>query len=164
MFPGRASLLRGGVAWIWLYQRRLSSHNFWERAWCIILGLALIFACCCDQILLCCWVPCLHDFRGIQYSLYCYYGCLLSVRYSIPLSVATLCSSAFVGVKMALMAVARLLTRCCPLVVFATVAVDVINSSVRALRCALALRFGTWQCCGNSLADPEMRYARVSGT
>ena len=89
-------------------------------------------------------------------------SCLLGI--SIPLSVATLCSSAFVGVKMALMAVARLLTRRRPLVVFAAVAVVVINSSVRALRCALALRFGTWQCCGNSLADPEMRYARVSGT
>ena len=89
-------------------------------------------------------------------------SCLLGI--SIPLSVATLCSSTFVGVKMAVMAFVRLLTRCCPLVVFAAVAVDVINSLVRALICSLALRFGTWQCCGNSLADPEMRYAHVSGT
>ena len=89
-------------------------------------------------------------------------SCLLGI--SIPLSVATLCFSAFVGVKMALMAVVRLLTRRHPLVVFVAVAVDVINSLVMALRCALALRFGAWQCCGNSLADPEMRYACVSGT
>ena len=89
-------------------------------------------------------------------------SCLLGN--SIPMLVATLCSSAFVGVKMALMAVARLLTRRCPLVVFAAVAVVVINSLVRALRYALALRFETWQCCGNSSADPEMRYTRISGT
>ena len=89
-------------------------------------------------------------------------SCLLGI--SIPMLVATLCSSAFVGVKMALMAVARLLMRRHPLVVFAAVAVVVCNSLVRALRCALGLGFGTWQCCGNSLADPAMRYACVSGT
>ena len=83
---------------------------------------------------------------------------------SIPMLVATLCSSAFVGIKMVLMAVARLLMRRRRLVVFVSVAVVVCNSSVSALRCALGLRFGTWQCCGNSLADPKMRYARVFGT
>ena len=123
-----------------------------------------MYAHCCYQILLCCWVPCLH-FSGAS-DIRCIVtmgaSCLLGI--SIPLSVATLCSSAFVGVKMVLMAVARLLTRRLPLVVFATVAAVIINSLVRALRCALALRFGTWQCCGNSLADPEMWYAHVSGT
>ena len=73
-------------------------------------------------------------------------------------------NTAFVGVKKALMAMARLLMRRHPLVVFAAVAVAVCNSSVSALRCALGLRFGTWQCCGNSSADPKMQYASVSGT
>ena len=79
-------------------------------------------------------------------------------------SVATLCSSAFVGVRMALMAVARLLMRWRPLGVPAVVAVAVCNSLVSALRCALGLRFRTWQCCGNISADPEMQYACVFGT
>ncbi len=52
-------------------------------------------------------------------------------------------SSAFVDVKMVLMAVVRLLMRQHPLVVFAAGAVVVFNSLVRALRCALVLRFGT---------------------
>ncbi len=52
----------------------------------------------------------------------------------------------------------------CLLVVPAAVTVAVCNSSVSALRCAFGLRLGTWQCCGKSLADPKIRYARVSGT
>ena len=83
---------------------------------------------------------------------------------SIPMSVATLCSSTVVGVMMVLMAVAKLLMRWHPLVVPAAVAIDVCNSLVSPLRCALGLRFGTWQCYGNSLADPKMRYTLVSGT
>jgi hypothetical protein len=35
---------------------------------------------------------------------------------------------------------------------------------VGPLRCALGLRFGTWQFCGKSSADPKMQYAHVSGT
>jgi hypothetical protein len=83
---------------------------------------------------------------------------------SITTSVATLCSSSVEGVRMALIALARLLMRRLPLGVPAAIFVLVCNSSVSALRCALGLRFGTWQCCGKSSADPEMRYARVSGT
>ena len=82
----------------------------------------------------------------------------------ITMVVATLCSPAFVGVRMALMAVARLLIRWRPLGVPAAVTIAVCNSLVSALRCALGLRFGTWQCCGNSSADPEMWYTRISGT
>jgi hypothetical protein len=77
---------------------------------------------------------------------------------------ATLCSSPFGGVRMAFIALARLLIRRRPLVVPAAVSVVVVISSVSALRCAFGLRLGTWQCCGNSSADPEMRYALVSGT
>ena len=83
---------------------------------------------------------------------------------SIPMLVATLCSSAFVGIKMALMAVARLLMRRRPWVVPVAVAVAVCNSLVSALRFALGLRFRNWQCYGKSSADPKMQYAHVSGT
>ena len=83
---------------------------------------------------------------------------------SIATSVATLCSSAFGGIRMALIALARLLMRCCPLGVPAAISIDVCNSLVSALRCALRLRLGTWQCCGKRLADPEMRYACIFGT
>ncbi len=91
-------------------------------------------------------------------------GAFWLVGILISMSVAALCSSTFVGVKMALMAVARLLMRRRPLVVPAAVAVAVCNSLVSALRCALGLRFRTWQCCGKSSANPEMRYAHISGT
>ena len=60
--------------------------------------------------------------------------------------------------------VIKLLIICRPLGVPAAVSVAVVNSSVSALRCAFGLRLGTWQCCGKSSADPEIRYARVSGT
>ena len=86
------------------------------------------------------------------------------VGLSITTSVATLCSSSFGGARMALIALARLLMRRFSLGVPAAIFVSVCNSLVSALRCALWLRFGTWQCCGKSSADPEMRYACVSGT
>ena len=57
----------------------------------------------------------------------------------------TLYSSTFVGVRMALIALARLLMRWRPLGVRAVISVAVCNSLVSALRCALGLRFGTWQ-------------------
>ena len=77
---------------------------------------------------------------------------------------AILCSSPFGGARMALIALARLLISRRPLGVPAAVCVAVVNSSVSALRCAFGLRLGTWQCCGKSSADPEIRYARVSST
>ena len=83
---------------------------------------------------------------------------------SITMLVATLCSSAFGGIKMALIALVRLLMRRRPLGVPVAISVAVCNSLVSALRCALGLRFGIWQCCGKSSADLEMQYACVSGT
>ena len=83
---------------------------------------------------------------------------------SRTISVPTLCSSSCGGARMALIALPRLLMRFRPLVVPAANFVLCCNSSVSALRCAVGLRFGTWQCCGKSSADPEIRYARVSGT
>jgi len=83
---------------------------------------------------------------------------------SITSLLATLCSSLFGGARMALIALARLLISRRPLGVPAAVSVAVVNSLVSALRCAFGLRLGTWQCCGKSSADPEIRYARVSGT
>ncbi len=77
---------------------------------------------------------------------------------------ATLCSSPFGGARMALIALARLVISRRPLVVPAAISVAVFNSLVSALRCAFGLRLGTWQCCGKSSADPEIRYACVSGT
>ena len=51
-----------------------------------------------------------------------------------------------------------------PLVVEAATAVVSRSSSVRAHKCWCGDMFGIWQCWGNSSADPDMRYARVSGT
>ena len=83
---------------------------------------------------------------------------------SITMLVATLCSSTLGGIRMALIALARCLMRQRPLDVPAAISVALCNSLVCALRCALGLRFGTWQCCGKSLANLEMRDARASGT
>ena len=79
----------------------------------------------------------------------------------ITMSVSTHCSSAFVGIRMALMAMAILLMRRRPLGVPAAVTVAVCNSSVSALRCTVGLRFRTWQCYGNSLANPKRWYAPI---
>ena len=51
-----------------------------------------------------------------------------------------------------------------PLCIFATIAIVVVSSLVSTFKCAVLLRFGTWQCCGNKSADPDTQYARVSGT
>jgi hypothetical protein len=53
---------------------------------------------------------------------------------------------------------------CCPVCVRATMPVDVVISLVSAFKCALLLRFGTWQCCEYSSAEPKNLYARISGT
>ena len=86
------------------------------------------------------------------------------VTLSRNISVPTLCSSSFGGARMALIDLPRLLMSLQPLVVPAANFVSFCNSSVSALRCAVGIRFGTWHRCGKSLADPEIRYARVSGT
>ena len=56
------------------------------------------------------------------------------------------------------------LRRAFPFMVPAATVVLVCNSSVSAFRCLSRLRFGTWQCCGKSSADPDTRYALVLGT
>ncbi len=40
----------------------------------------------------------------------------------------------------------------------------VTSSSITSCKCSFYNRKGTWQCCGNNLADPEIQYACVSGT
>ncbi len=77
---------------------------------------------------------------------------------------STLCSSAVAGIRMALIAFAKLLMRRQRLGIHAASTVSFCNSLVSALRCALGLKFGTWQCCGKSPPDPEMRYGRASET
>ncbi len=51
-----------------------------------------------------------------------------------------------------------------PLLVEAATAVVSHSSSVRARRCWCGDMFGIWQCWGKSSADPDMQYARISGT
>ncbi len=51
-----------------------------------------------------------------------------------------------------------------PLCILADVPVVISNSLVSAFKCALLLRIGTWHCWGNSSTDPEILYARISGT
>jgi hypothetical protein len=38
-----------------------------------------------------------------------------------------------------------------------------VSSWVSARRCCSGVKFGSWQCWGNSSANPEIRYALVSG-
>ena len=51
-----------------------------------------------------------------------------------------------------------------PLLVEAATAIVSRSSSVRARRCWCGDMFGIWQCWGKSSADPDMQYARISGT
>jgi hypothetical protein len=76
---------------------------------------------------------------------------------------STLCLLAMGGVRMALIAFPNDLMSVQPLCVLAAMPV-VISNSLGAFKCALLLRFGTWQCWGNSSADPEILYAHILGT
>ena len=78
--------------------------------------------------------------------------------------VSTLCLPAMGGFRMALIPLPNDLMSVRPLFVLAAMPVDTSNSLVSAFKCALLLRLGTWQCWGTSSADPEILYARVSGT
>ena len=95
--------------------------------------------------------------------------CIVTMGASFPVTLSrnisslTLCSSSFGGARMALIVLLRILMSLRPLVVPAAIFVSFCNSSVSALRCAVGLRFGTWQCCGKSSADPEIRYAVFPG-
>ncbi len=40
----------------------------------------------------------------------------------------------------------------------------VTSSSITSRRCSFHMRKGSWQCCGNNSADPDILYAFVSGT
>ncbi len=51
-----------------------------------------------------------------------------------------------------------------PLAVFPVLVVTSANCSVSSLKCWCGVRFGTWQCWGNSSVDPDILYALVSGT
>ncbi len=76
----------------------------------------------------------------------------------------TLCSSnALVEFKIFLMFSWRSLMSRRPFCVALAIAVALANSSVSAWKCWCSVRFGSWQCCGNSSVDPETRYAQVSG-
>ena len=77
---------------------------------------------------------------------------------------STLCLLAMGGFRMALIALPNDWISVRPLCVLAAMPVDTSNSLVSAFKCALLLRLGTWQCWGNSSADPEILYAHVSGT
>jgi hypothetical protein len=94
-------------------------------------------------------------------------GTMSSVLRCVPSSqmlLSTLCSFAMGGFRMALIALPNDLMSVQPLCVLAAMPVVTSNSLVSAFKCALLLRLGTWQCLGNSLADPEILYARVFGT
>ena len=77
---------------------------------------------------------------------------------------STLCLLAMGGLRMALIVLPNDLMSVQPLCILAAMPVVISNSLVSAFKCALLLRLGTWQCWGNSLADPEILYAHGSGT
>jgi hypothetical protein len=76
----------------------------------------------------------------------------------------TLSSSLGGDVSMSSSAFCSPVISCHPLCVRTAMPVNVVISSVSAFKCALLLRFGTWQCCGNNLAEPKILYAHVPGT
>ena len=77
----------------------------------------------------------------------------------------TLCSSSFVaaGSNILVILAWRFLMHVHPCGVLASILVSLASSSVKALRCCIFVRFGSWQCCGYTSVDPEILYARVSG-
>jgi hypothetical protein len=79
-------------------------------------------------------------------------------------SLFTLSSSLGGDVSMSSSAFCSPVISCRPLCVSAAMPVNVVISLVSAFKCALLLRFGTWQCCGNNSAEPEILYARVYRT
>ncbi len=60
--------------------------------------------------------------------------------------------------------VGRFLKRAFPFGVVADFVVLFANLLVSAFKCSVGLRFGTWQCCRKSSAEPNKRYASVLGT
>ncbi len=82
---------------------------------------------------------------------------------SISLSLNLCSSNALVGFKIFLIFSWRSLMSWRPFCVALAIAVALANLSVSARKCWCGVRFSSWQCCGNSYVDPEMRYARVSG-
>jgi hypothetical protein len=91
-------------------------------------------------------------------------------------SALTLCSSALTlccargvatdawGVRMCFIFTCNFLISALPLAVVPALVVTSASSSVSSRRCCCGVRFGTWQCCGNSSDDPDILYALVSGT
>ena len=74
-------------------------------------------------------------------------------------SASTLCSSATGrgGLRIFLTCSARSLSKQCPFVVSLAWAVCSVSSLVKAHECWCGINEGNWQCCGNSLVEPEIR-------
>ena len=68
------------------------------------------------------------------------------------------------GVSMDLISVCSFLMSSLPLAVVPALVVTSDNSLVSAMKCWCGVRFGTWQCCGNSSVDLEILYALLLGT
>ncbi len=73
------------------------------------------------------------------------------------LDVATLCSLPVGLSRMTSMVLFNFIIEDQPLCVFTAWLVEVSSSFGSAFKCAVLLRFGTWQRCGNSLADLEIQ-------
>ena len=78
----------------------------------------------------------------------------------------TLCSFSFVSVGFNILVMFdwRVLIHARPCGVLAAIFVSSASSSVKARRCCIFVRFGSWQCCGYTSVEPEILYAHVSGT
>ena len=87
-------------------------------------------------------------------------------RYSSSLTLCCACGVAVEagGVRMDLICFCSFLMSVLPLAVVPALVVTSANSLVSALKCWCGVRFGTWQCCGNSSVDPKILYALVLGT
>ncbi len=68
------------------------------------------------------------------------------------------------SVRMCLIFTCNFLMSACPFAVVPALVVTSASSSVSARRCWSCVRFGTWQCWGNSSIDPDILYTLVSGT
>ena len=91
-------------------------------------------------------------------------------------SSCTLCSSSLIlcyacgvafeagGVRMDLIFACSFLMSVLTIAVVPALVFTLDNSLVSALKCWWGVRFGTWQCCGNSSVDPKILYAPVLAT
>ncbi len=115
--------------------------------------------------LFCHWIPSQHDWGCICYARYGEYGCFINH----PVFCLTFLGSTFCfhplffrhrggGLRIFLTHSVRSLSKQCPFVVSLACTVCSVSSLVKAQKCWCGVSEGNWQCCGNSLVEPEIDF------